>query len=164
MNRLRTIHPSEGDLLRYADGEVSGREAKAIQSHLTACWECRTGLAELQRTIGECVRYRQTVLRRCLPDPPAPWFDIYRRFAELGESRQCQSWPGRTWETLHAAARQPSRWAAAVAALVAVAVIMDQLRNAPSVRAAELLEKAVVAAESRPKARVGFRSGRERGA
>lgn len=150
MSRFQASHPDDGDLLRYADSEVPTREARQIESHLAACRECHTRIEELQRTIGECVRYRQKVLQSCLPDPPAPWFDIYRRFADLDESRQPLS--KRLWEMLRANAAQPRRWVMATALLVIAFVVVDQFRNAPSVRAAELLRQAVVAAESLPEA------------
>lgn len=44
---------------------------------------------------------------------------------------------------------KPRVWAPAMAALLAVAIIADQFQNAPSVRAAALLEKATAAADSR---------------
>src|SRR5204863_484318 len=69
-------------LLRYADGESTTCAAGEIRSHLEACWQCRAELEELQKTVGECVRYRKNVLQRHLV-PPAPWTDIYRGFAEV---------------------------------------------------------------------------------
>jgi len=46
------------------------------------------------------------------------------------------------------------RWAPALATILAIVLIVDQFRNAPSVRAAALLQKASAAADSRaPKAR-----------
>lgn len=151
MRRLQASHPNEGDLLRYADGEVPSKQAKGIREHLTACWTCRTALAELQETVGACVRYRENVLAAHMPEPPAPWFDIRRRCAELDEAE-----PGRMvtrWlQRLRAALAEPRRWAPALAAMLIVVLVVDHLRNAPSVQAAELLEKATAAAAARPKA------------
>ena len=151
MRRLQASHPNEGDLLRYADGEVPSKQAKGIREHLTACWKCRTTLAELQETVGACVRYRENVLAAHLPEPPAPWFDIRRRCAELDEAE-----PGRIvtrWlQRLRASLAQPRRWAPALAAMLIVVLVVDHLRNAPSVQAAELLEKAAAVAAARPKA------------
>jgi len=149
MGRLRTSHPDEGELLRFADGELSAREEKKIRRHLASCWECRTEIDELEKTVGECVRYRQKVLKEGLPEPPAPWFDIYRGFAKADEELAQRSWAARWWEALRAGAAQPRRWSAAAAMVVIALVIVDQLRNTPSVRAAELLGKATVAAEAR---------------
>lgn len=149
MSRLGAGHPTDGDLLRFADGETSGRESRRIRRHLTACWKCRTELAEIQRTIGECMSYRQTVLPANLPDPPAPWFDIHRRFEALDETLNQRSWATRLWETLQASVTQPRRWSVAAAMVLIVVIVADQLRNAPSVRAAELLERAAASEELR---------------
>lgn len=149
MNRLRTAHPTGDDLLRFADGEASAREAKRIQSHLAACWKCRTGFAELQTTICDCVRYRQSVLPAVLPEPPAPWFDIYRQFDQVDASEQRRPRLSRFWASVRSVTVQPRRWAPALALLVIGVLVVDQFRNAPSVRAAELLQKAAVAHQSR---------------
>jgi hypothetical protein len=164
MTGLRIGHPSEGDLLRFADGEVSRREAKRIQAHLAACWACRTALAELQETVGECVRYRQSVLHQALPDPPGPWFDIYRQFDQLDAAHEQRPWLQRLRESLRARIAQPRFWAPAVALLVIVFILVDQFRNAPAVQAAELLHRAAAAEESRslvPR-RIGIRTGTRR--
>jgi Predicted transmembrane transcriptional regulator (anti-sigma factor) len=83
MSRPPLGHLEDEQLLRYADGESPARAASEIRSHLEACWQCREHLEELQSTVGECVRYRKNILQRHLPDPPAPWPDIYRGFAEI---------------------------------------------------------------------------------
>jgi len=144
-------HPDDGALLRYADGELSAAEAKQVRAHLAACWRCRNELAELQQTIRDCVRYHETVVRNCLPEPPAPWFDIYRRFEQI----DAESPPRPLFERLAAGLRrfaaQPRRWAPATAVLVVALVVVDQLSNAPSVRAAELLRKAAAAERARPR-------------
>ena len=57
------------------------REAHRIRQHLETCWQCRTELDEMAKTIGECVRYRQNVLQLHLPSPPAPWMDIHAAFS-----------------------------------------------------------------------------------
>src|ERR1035438_2028132 len=87
MRRPLMPHPSEEQLLRYSDGELPGRATSQVHSHLQACWQCRTNLEEIEKTVGACVRYRTTVLQRHLPAPPAPWTDIYRSFIELDAQR-----------------------------------------------------------------------------
>jgi hypothetical protein len=120
MSDVRTGHPDDGQLLRYADGELPAREAKEIRSHLAACWQCRAELEELERTAGECVRYRRSVLQPYLPDPPAPWFDIRRRLAGVEASLSTRSFPSRLIERLGAGASRVPRWAVAAMAVVAV--------------------------------------------
>src|SRR5437660_8727144 len=103
-------HPDGEQLLRYADGEAPAGAAAEIRSHLEACWQCRAELEELQKTVGECVRYRKNVLQRHLV-PPAPWADIYRGFAEVDAALDRASFwerAARLWQTpLHNA----KRWA-----------------------------------------------------
>ncbi len=149
MKRLNNAHPSDGDLLRYADGELGGRETKKVQAHLASCWKCRTELDEIQKTIGECVRYRETVLQAGLPEPPQPWFDIDSRMGAVDEAGEGPSWLDRLRAGFRFAV-QPMRVSVGVAMVLIALLIVDQFRNAPSVQAAELLSKAAVAAESRP--------------
>lgn len=160
MSRLAAGHPTDGELLRFADGETSALESRKIRRHLTACWKCRTELAEIQKTIGECMDYRQNVLPASLPEPPAPWFDIYRRFEALDETLNQRSWAARVWETLQTSVAHPRRWSVAAALVLIVVIVVDQLRNASSVRAAELLERAAATEELRSETprRIEFRT------
>ena len=82
MSNLKLRHPSDDQLLHFADGELPPPQAGEIRNHLTACWQCRTELEEIESTIGECVRYGK-VLETCLPPPPAQWFDIYRHLDSI---------------------------------------------------------------------------------
>jgi hypothetical protein len=150
MSNLAMQHPPDDQLLRFADGELPDARAGEIRNHLRACWQCRTELEEIERTIGECVRYRNIVLEDCMPPPPAPWFDIYGRLAGIDESWRRRHLARRILESLGAALRNPGRWVPATAVVVLIAFVVEQFRQAPSVKAAELLHKAVAAADSRP--------------
>ena len=149
MSNLGMRHPTEEQLLRFADGELSTREAEEVRGHLRACWQCRTELEEIERTIGECVHYRKIVFDTCSPPAPAKWFDIYRHFAGIDESRRRRRWANRASESLGAALRNWRLWAPAFVTLVLIAVVVQRFRQTPSVSAAELLHKAMAAAESR---------------
>jgi hypothetical protein len=152
-NHLR--HPESEHLLRYADGELPSRQAKKVRSHLEACWQCRSELDQLQNVVGECVRYRKTVLEPLLPPPPAPWGDLDRGFDEIDLSLADGSW----WGFL----RRPLAWIPAVAAILAGFGVYYQLGHAPSVEASELLRKAAAAADSAkpvPARRVRIRTRR----
>jgi hypothetical protein len=138
-------HPAGERLLEYADGEASAREAGRIRAHLEACWQCRTELEDLQRTVGECVRYRRAAAE-CLPPPPQPWFDIHAQLEKI-DARETQA---SRLAHLAASSRAPRRWAPLAAAAALAAIAFLYLRDTPSVRAAELLRKAVVAAETNP--------------
>jgi anti-sigma factor RsiW len=49
-------HASPQELLLFADGELSPRRASLVRAHLAACWDCRTRIAEIDRTIADFVR------------------------------------------------------------------------------------------------------------
>ena len=161
MRDLLLRHPTDEQLLRYADGELPGAITRRLRSHLESCWQCRTELEELQKTIGECVHYRKTVLDACLPSPPAPWADLSRRFAEVDAQLERGWWGGRVWAAVVGQVRNPWKWAPAAAALLLALGVVYQFQYTPSVRAASLLRKAVAAAQTRPTAprRIVIRTG-----
>ena len=66
-------HRDDELLLRLADGELEPREANRAQAHLKACWRCRTRFEDLQTSIADYMRYRETVMKPLLPPPPQPW-------------------------------------------------------------------------------------------
>lgn len=157
MSKPQMRHPEEEQILRYADGELPSRAARKIRNHLNACWECRAQLQEIEETISNCVGYRRSVLQSHLPTPPAPWADIYQRFSEMDASTEPVFFPAA--ETPAASGKRglswlftgPGRWAFAAAALVIVSVgIVYRFRQTPSALAAELLRKAVAAADAQP--------------
>jgi hypothetical protein len=118
MSNFELRHP-EGDLLlQYLDGELPMRKARQVRKHVEACWQCRSELDELQKTVRECVRYRRDLLQSSLPPPPAPWQDLSREFARLDAS-----------EVRSGLFRRPViRWAALAAAAVSLAAAALTLR------------------------------------
>ena len=151
MSNLDVRHPEDGLLLRYLDGELAGRKARQVRSHLEACWQCRAQVEELESAIGDCVRYRKDVLAPSLPLPPEPWrsLDFGRMDAELAE----QSLWHRVARFLSPLRHGGVRWALSGAAALALCYVgVQQLRETPKVQAAALLQKAVRAAQSRPAA------------
>lgn len=152
MSSLGVQHPTDEQLLYFADGEMAAATNEDIRGHLKACWQCRHELEEIEQTISQCVRYRKVVLDTCLPSPPQPWFDIYPRLARIDELETRQHVMARILETLAAVWHRPRRWMPAVAMIVLIAVVVQQFRQAPAVQAAELLRKAVASADSRPRA------------
>jgi hypothetical protein len=156
MSNLDVRHPEDGLLLRYLDGELAGRKARQVRTHLEACWQCRAQVEELESAIGECVRYRKDVLSPSLPPPPEPWrsLDFERVEAELAE----QSLVQRVARFLSPLRHGGVRWALSGAAALALCFVgVQQLRETPKVQAAALLQKAVRAAASRPAARQRLR-------
>lgn len=141
MSRLAAIHPSEEELLRYADGEMPAREAGEVHGHLAACWQCRSELEGIERTISECVRYRKALSECSLPSPPTPWCDIHLRFAEIDSAPGSLSFVEKLRQALRP--RAMLRWAAVAASVALLFTVADRFRNTPSVRAAALLRQAV---------------------
>lgn len=142
-------HHENEQLLRYVDGELPARAAGKVRSHLEACWECRVEKEQLEHTVSQCVSYRRNLLQRYLPSPPAPWIDIYQGFAEIDASAE----PGifdRLLRILQWPVQNVRRWAVAAAALVAIWALFYQFQRTPTVQAAELLRKAVAAADAQP--------------
>ncbi len=141
MSNLFTNHPDDGILLRYSDGELPAREARQVERHLEACWQCRTEFEELKATVAQCMRYRNQVLGAHLPPPPAAWGDLSRGFARIDNSR--------VEEPVLSRISRPFfnlRWSLAGAAALLVAFgAYYELRETPSVQAASLLKRAVIA-------------------
>jgi hypothetical protein len=118
MSNFELRHPENDLLLQYLDGELPGRKARQVRKHVEACWQCRSELDELQKIVGECVRYRRDLLQSSLPPPPAPWQDLSREFARLDAS-----------EERSGLFRRPViRWAALAAAAVTLAGAAITLR------------------------------------
>jgi len=143
-------HPSEEQLLRYSDGELPGRAASHVNSHLKACWQCRTNLEEVEKTVGACVRYRTTVIQRHMPAPPAPWTDIYRSFAEIDATLPRPSFTDRLAQALAWPVHNPKKWIPALVAAMILCGLFYRYRLTPSVEASELLQKAMLASDSHP--------------
>ena len=154
MSSLDTRNPNhhldDDQLLRYADGELTPRDAEPVERHLAACWQCRTHLDELTQTIGDCVRYRKTIFDDCFPSPPAPWCDIHSRMAEVDATLGSPSFFSRVWNGMRQFAATPRQWAPVMAGLVLAAFVIHEFRDTPTVSAAVLLDRAVSAAEAQP--------------
>ncbi len=152
MSKVVPGHPGEERLLRFADGELPPRQSAEVRAHLEACWECRAELDTLQTAVAECIHYRKSVLQAHLPPPPsAPWPDLTARFRAIdAEIAAESSWLRTFWDALAA----PKFWVPAVAlGLLMTLVVVPWLQVTPTVQAAELLRKAVAAAESKPRTR-----------
>ena len=112
-------HPDDEQLLRFADGELPARAAGEVRSHMEACWQCRAQYEEVQNTVSQCVGYRKNVLQRHLPAPPAPWTDIYQRFAEIDAELRQPSLLDRAARVLQWPMHNAKKWVpVAVAALI----------------------------------------------
>ena len=151
MSNLTLHHPEESQLLLYIDGELPRGKARAVRSHLEACWECRAQVEQLQNVIGECVRYRKNVLAPMLPPAPQAWKEL--DFASVDAELAAESFAARLSRWLSPRQNAPLRWALSGAFAVALSVVLvHQLRETPKVEAATLLKKAVAISHSRPAA------------
>jgi hypothetical protein len=117
MTTLEPRHPEKELLLPYLDGELSRRQAWRVRRHVEACWECRSELEELQKMVGECVRYRRQLEGGAWPQPPHPWRDLSPEFVRIDAAAR-------------SSARRPFlRWAALAASAAALAAATITLRT-----------------------------------
>ena len=146
MSSWHSQHFDDGLALRYLDGELPARKARQVRRHLEACWQCRAEIEALEATVADCVRYRKQILAAQLPEPPQPWADLARGFDRIDGELGAEPF----WKRLGHVPPALAWCAATVAAAVLACAIYYQLRETPSVQAAALLKKAVVAAEAKP--------------
>ncbi|MBC7926258.1 MAG: zf-HC2 domain-containing protein [Bryobacteraceae bacterium] len=127
-------HPDEARLLAFVDAELTRHEASEVAQHLSDCSRC-SDTVQSMRQIGEQYRSARKLV---LPPPPRAWSD-------LGPMLRTKSRQPRI-------SRVSLRWAAAVAAALAIALLIPTL-STRNLNAAELLREAVVAAERRAERR-----------
>jgi anti-sigma factor RsiW len=160
MSSIFERHP-ERDLVRYFDGELSGRQARRVASHLECCGRCRAELEELQNALADCASYRDATAAQ-MPEAPAPWRDLYRDFSRIDEALANNSLLVRLMRPLvHSGV---PRWAFVAGLTVLIVLLsLNQLRQAPAVQAATLLRKAVAVSQSQPHPahRIRVRSSRQ---
>ena len=60
-------HLTDHELLLAADGELSAHRAKAVRTHLSACWHCHARMSELESAIVDFVRVHHQALDGGLP-------------------------------------------------------------------------------------------------
>lgn len=53
------LHLSDGDIIMSIDGELRGRDATRVGSHLRSCWTCRLRKQELEDAIAQFVQSQQ---------------------------------------------------------------------------------------------------------
>lgn len=84
-------HLSDQELLMAADGELTAGEDRRVQSHLNACWQCRTRKQEIEATIGEFVRLHKRIFNSQIPPADGPRALLKAQIAEHSE-KQGVSW------------------------------------------------------------------------
>lgn len=81
-------HLSDQELLLAVDGELSSRDRGRIESHLAACWTCRTRQQELEGAIGEFVRVHRRTFDRQIPSADGPRALLKAQIAQLTETQR----------------------------------------------------------------------------
>jgi hypothetical protein len=84
------FHLSDQELLQALDGELTPREAHRAQSHLAACWACRSRRLEMEAAIGEFIRLQRGALDRQLPSAEGPRALLKAQLAQLGAAQSTQ--------------------------------------------------------------------------
>jgi hypothetical protein len=85
------IHLSDETLMLAADGELSSRDAARVESHLAACWTCRTRKREIEAAVGDFVRFYRRAFDAEIPSSEGPRALLTAQMAELSR-RQSGSW------------------------------------------------------------------------
>jgi hypothetical protein len=137
-------HVSDEELLRLMDGEISGAGARRMQRHLERCWGCRGRYEEVQATIFRFIDYRKQVAAPYLPPPPGGRDRFLHRLDEAILETKV-SLPARLAHYLRsgmARAMSPVLASVFIVALASTALFLIWQRNAQTVSASELLEKA----------------------
>jgi hypothetical protein len=88
------FHLSGQELLQALDGELTPRDAHRAQSHLAACWQCRTRQQEIEATIGEFIRLHRGTFDTQIPSADGPRALLKAQLAQL---RTSQSGPRPPW-------------------------------------------------------------------
>jgi hypothetical protein len=116
----RTSHISDQDLLLHADGELSGRRAADIRSHLADCGSCRARVKKIEGTIADFVRAYRDSHDAQLPPAHASRVLLKTRLSQLAREHQENRW----WRARQLAFDRRGLAYVACAAVVAFAVTM----------------------------------------
>jgi len=79
-------HLSDEELLLFADGELSVRQISGIKTHLTACWDCRARLRQIEETISDFLYVHHRTLDPQLPPSTGPRALLKARLTQAGAS------------------------------------------------------------------------------
>jgi hypothetical protein len=113
----RNSHLSDEELLLLADGELASRLAIQAREHLTACWECRTRMADLEGAIAGFIHVHRASLDPQLPSAAGPRALLKARLAS-----QAMTLGHRPWHGIFEPMLSKRQWAYVCAALLLVAL------------------------------------------
>jgi hypothetical protein len=86
------FHLSDQELLMAADGELRARRAAQVRSHLAACWDCRTRMAEIEATIADFSRAYHQTFDVQLPSMAGPRAQLRAQLSELAAKSKGGGW------------------------------------------------------------------------
>ena len=153
-SKIEETHPTEEDLLKCVDGELSAKEAARVRAHLETCWSCRLNLEKIEETISAFVEFRQKIQIPLTQKPPKNWNDFDRNLNELATDTSIinKSWWsgnmggfGKFFQNLIPVSNLSPIWkqtAISTIAVILIAVIFWQFIIVRTVSASELLDKA----------------------
>jgi hypothetical protein len=89
---LENSHPTDEELLLAADGELSTRRAARTRAHLTACWDCRARMAEMEGAVAAFARAHRQAGDLNLPPLAGSRERLRTRLTELAARPRSNSW------------------------------------------------------------------------
>ena len=122
MTPKKDAHISDQDLLRAADGELSSAEASRIHSHLEACWKCRSGRMEFDKTIADFVRAQRGSTESELPAIEGPRALLRARLRQLQSAGKPTLWQSVSPVIFHR--RSPTYAGILIGAVLLVVLVM----------------------------------------
>lgn len=84
---VQPSHLTDQEILLVVDGELSRRRAKQAQTHLTACWACRSRLRAVESTIADFVSLHQGAASAQPPSPDGSRALLKARLSEAAAQR-----------------------------------------------------------------------------
>lgn len=112
-NVIGTVpHPSDGDMVRYLDAELSELEERRLRTHLNGCAQCTARVEAIASQSSAVTRY---IGQTSLAGP-----DAVTRARALALARRATARPRRVW--------RPRRLAAAACALLVLALTAQPVR------------------------------------
>ena len=92
----RHSHLSDEELLLAVDGELSTQDAGRVESHLAACWACRSRKQEIEAAIGEFIRAHRQSLDWRIPSAEGPRALLKAQLTQLAEPPRMR-WRPLSW-------------------------------------------------------------------
>ena len=71
-------HIEDERLVAFLDGEADTESQKEMQGHLESCWDCRTRLNGVERSIENFLQLRQNELLPPELPPSGPALELFR--------------------------------------------------------------------------------------